>query len=95
MKKILAHAIDILIIGFVAIAIFRIFARTEICKGICLDDYGNGKVYNGEPYYNYINYERTTAKAGDEVLTIDLLNPLNNACDDIVFRYDIVLKKGE
>lgn len=95
MKKTLAKAIDILIIGFVAISFFRIFARTEICKGICLDEYGNGKVYNGDDYYNYINYERTTANAGDEVITIDILNPLNNACDDIIYRYDIVLKKGE
>lgn len=83
-----------LIIALLAVAIIRIGTRTEVCKGICLDDYGNGKVYNGDDYYNYISYEHTTANAGDEVLTIDILNPLNNACDDIIFRYDIVLKKG-
>ena len=71
-----------------AITFCRIFARAEVCKGICLDESGNGKVYNGDDYYNYISYERTTANAGDEVLTIDILNPLNNYCDDIVLRID-------
>lgn len=28
----------------------------DITIGRCLDEQGNGKEYNGEPYYNYINY---------------------------------------
>lgn len=71
-----------------AIAIFRIFARSEFDKGICLNSDGDGKVYNGESYYNYINYSRTDASEGDELITYELLNPLNNACDDIVLRID-------
>lgn len=29
----------------------------DISIGRCIDNAGNGKEYNGEPYYNYINYE--------------------------------------
>ena len=28
----------------------------DVTVGRCLDEQGNGKEYNGEPYYNYINY---------------------------------------
>ena len=30
---------------------------TDITVGRCIDNAGNGKEYNGEPYYNYIKYE--------------------------------------
>lgn len=66
----------------------RLAFRSEFDKGICLTDDGDGKVYNGEPYYNYINYSRTDASEGDELITYELLNPLNNYCDDIVLRID-------
>ena len=62
--------------------------RSDISKGICLTDDGNGKLYNGEPIYNYISYSHTDATAGDELITYELLNPLNNYCDDIVLRID-------
>lgn len=71
-----------------AITFCRIFARSDIDKGICLNANGDGKVYNGEPYYNYINYSRTDASEGDTLYTYELLNPLNNYCDDIVLRID-------
>ena len=78
------------IVIILALGIIRIISRTEIEKGICLNKYGDGQLYNGEPFYNYISYSGTDAKPGDEVITIDVLNPLNNYCDDIIFRYDIV-----
>ena len=90
MKK---ATITILIIT--ALAVFRIASRTEIEHGICLDEQGNGMIFNNDPKYNYINYSNTNAEAGDHLITIDILNPLNNYCDDIVFRYDInVTRKG-
>ena len=80
--------IKILIISFIAyMAIFRL----EIMTGECLNEQGDGKLNNGEPYYNYINYSRTNAQPGDTVLTIDLLNPFNTYCDDIVYRADFIL----
>ncbi len=66
--------------------------RTEIDLGLCLNNDGDGKLYNGEPFYNYIHYPEKV-NAGDLVLTVDLLNPLNNYCDDIVFRTDFVVKE--
>lgn len=66
--------------------------RTEVHKGVCLNDQGDGKLYNGEPYYNYISYARTDAKKGDEVITVCILNPLNTYCDDIIVRYDHTLR---
>lgn len=76
------------VLGLIFLAIGRLISRSEIDKGICLDDDGNGQLFNGEPYYNYISYEYTDAKPGNELITYDLLNPFNNYCDDIVIRID-------
>lgn len=65
--------------------------RTEVNYGVCLNESGDGKLYNGEPYYNYISYRGTGAHTGDKVITLDILNPLNNYCDDIIYRTDFVL----
>lgn len=63
--------------------------RTDITIGRVLDNEGNGKLYNGEPYYNYIHYDEDRFSENDIILNIDLMNPLNNCCDDVLFRYDI------
>lgn len=65
--------------------------RSELNLGICLNEYQDGHLYNGEPYYNYISYKWTTATTDDIVLTYDLLNPFNHSDDDIVFRQDWVI----
>ena len=44
----------ILILLFACISLVNPFV--DISVGRCLDEQGNGKEYNGEPYYNYINY---------------------------------------
>lgn len=83
--------IGAILIGFIA---YTAIFRTEIDKGICLNEQGDGKLYNGEPYYNYISYRQTDATPGQEVITICILNPTNRYIDDIIFRYDIPLKEG-
>lgn len=67
--------------------------RTELCIGRVLNDQGDGKLYNGESFYNYICYPERFSQ-DDIILTVDLLNPTNNYCDDVVFRYDIRLLKN-
>ena len=73
-----------IILGLVLI---RIATRSEIDKGICLNESGDGQIYT-ESEYNYISYLGTDAKSGDELITYDLLNPFNNYCDDILIRID-------
>lgn len=64
--------------------------RTDIDFGRVLNENGDGKVYNGESYYNYIKYPEKY-HTDDIIFTICLLNPLNNECDDIIIRHDIRL----
>ena len=71
-----------------------IFHRTEIDVGRVLNNQGDGKLYNGESFYNYIHYDTDRFSENDIVLTVDLLNPLNNYCDDIVFRCDFRVFKN-
>ena len=70
-----------LIMSFILV----IAPHVEICRGVVLDEEGNGKVYNGDPYYNYISYKGLPVNVGDEVITIDILG-----CDvdDIIYRAD-------
>ena len=77
-----------ILLALTIISIARLLCRSDIDKGICLNASGDGKLYNGEPVYNYINYRYTDAREGDELITYELLNPLNNYCDDIVLRID-------
>lgn len=70
------------------------FHRTEITVGRVLDSEGNGKLYNGEPYYNYIHYDTDRFSTNDIILNIDLMNPLNNYCDDVLIRTDFLLFKN-
>lgn len=60
----------------------------EILDGVVLDNKGNGKVLNGDPVFNYINYRRTGYRKGTRVRTYCVFNPYNNAEDDIVKRFD-------
>ena len=77
-----------MILTLTVLILARLVFRSDINKGICLNATGDGKLYNGDPYYNYINYSRTDASEGDTLYTYELLNPLNNYCDDIIIRID-------
>lgn len=67
--------------------------RTEFDVGRVLNEDGDGKLYNGEPYYNYIAYPRYYDE-NDIILTVSFLNPLNNECDDMITRMDIRLLRN-
>ena len=62
--------------------------RTEIDFGRVTNNQGDGKLYNGEAFYNYCYYDTERFHENDIVLTVCILNPLNNYCDDIVIRLD-------
>ena len=60
----------------------------DVDFGRCLNSEGDGKLYNGEPYYNYINYNgHVNANYDDIIMTISL-NDFNNEC---VKRWDYVI----
>ena len=87
MKKIiLLSLITLALTGWIA-------HRTDIDVGRVLNDQGDGKLYNGEVYYNYIAYP-DKYEQDDIILTVCLLNPFNNYCDDIVIRHDVRLFKN-
>ena len=46
----------------------------DVTVGRCTDNFGNGKEYNGEPYYNYIAYDSETIHENDIVVTGFILN---------------------
>lgn len=46
----------------------------DISIGRCTDNAGNGKEYNGEPYYNYIKYDESEVHENDVVVTGFILN---------------------
>lgn len=46
----------------------------DITVGRCIDNAGNGKEYNGEPYYNYIKYDENIIHENDIVVTGFILN---------------------
>lgn len=72
------------------VLIIWLLCRTEIDYGICLDSDKNGMIINTESQNNYINYSCTDAQEGDKVLTLFVLNPFNNYCDDFILRKDLV-----
>lgn len=72
------------------IPVLWIAHRTDIDFGRVLNNDGDGKLYNGESYYNYIAYPDRYSE-NDIILTVCLLNPLNNECDDIIIRQDVRL----
>jgi len=83
----------IIITTLMILTAFWIIYRTDIDFGRVLNEDGDGKLYNGESYYNYIWYP-PEYHTNDIVMTVCLLNPLNNYCDDIIIRHDIRLFKN-
>lgn len=82
---------------FIICSLYVLF-RTDCDFGRCLDDAGNGKLYNGEEFYNYISYRGTGAEENDIVFTVCFLNPFSIANDDVIYRADLVVlrdAKGE
>lgn len=85
MNRIIITCIMIMLLGWTA-------HRTEINVGRVLNEDGDGKLYNGESYYNYIAYPEKY-HTDDIIMTVCLLNPLNNYSDDIIIRTDFRLFK--
>ena len=78
-----------IIIGVVFLFGFSIF---EIDFGRCLNDAGDGKLYNGEPFYNYISYQNTTAQQDDIVMTLVINDFKYKEC---MWRGDVVIFRNE
>ena len=62
----------------------------NVTVGRCMDNMGNGKEYNGEPYYNYIHYNENLIHENDIVVTGFILNT-EGECEERLF--DIVILK--
>lgn len=78
--------------ALVAIVLLLVW-KVDIDFGRCLDASGNGKLYNGEDFYNYISYSGTGAEENDIVFTVCILNPFGTSQDDIICRFDWVVLK--
>lgn len=61
----------------------------EVTVGRCTDSLGNGKEYNGEPYYNYIKYDASEIHENDIVVTGLILDSYGEAEE----RFDVVVFK--
>lgn len=61
----------------------------EVTVGRCTDALGNGKEYNGEPYYNYIKYDASEIHENDIVVTGLILDNDGEAEE----RFDVVVFK--
>ena len=85
MEKIIKYIACSFIIIF-SLFILNIF---EIDFGRCLNDAGDGKLYNGEPYYNYISY-RGIGQQDDIIMTFCI----NNFYGDCEWRGDIVILRN-
>lgn len=62
----------------------------DVTVGRCVDNAGNGKEYNGEPYYNYIKYDESKVHENDVVVTGFILNSYGE-CEERLF--DVVILK--
>ena len=62
----------IIIVLVALISLFNPFV--DVTVGRCMDNAGNGKEYNGEPYYNYIKYDESEIHENDIVVTGFSLN---------------------
>ncbi|MBO7731092.1 MAG: hypothetical protein J6S67_01015 [Methanobrevibacter sp.] len=62
----------------------------DVTVGRCVDNAGNGKEYNGEPYYNYIKYDESEVHEDDVVVTGFILNSYGE-CEERLF--DVVILK--
>lgn len=65
----------------------------DVTIGRCVDNVGNGKEYNSEPYYNYIKYDETKIHENDIVITGFILDKYGE-CEYRVFDA-VVLKNAE
>lgn len=83
----------LLIAALIGLAVTWAGVNTEIDFGQCLNDSGDGRVYNADPEYNYISYRKTEAVTGDNVITLFFLNPLNMAPDDYIYRHDWIVRR--
>lgn len=67
--------------------------NVQLFCGTVVNTDGDGKLYCAEPY-NYISYKYVDGvEVGDEVLTVNIMNPMNDEPDDILERYDFILGK--
>ena len=78
----------IFIILFALISLFNPFV--DVSVGRCVNNLGDGKEYNGEPYYNYIHYDSETIHENDIVVTGFILNEYGE-CEVRVFD-KVILK---
>ena len=62
----------------------------DVTVGRCIDNAGNGKEYNGEPYYNYIKYDETEIHENDIIITGFILDGegecIERMFDVVVFK---------
>ncbi len=65
----------------------------DISVGRCIDNAGNGKEYNGEPYYNYIKYDENVIHENDIVITGFILDEYGE-CEYRLFD-KVVLKDAK
>jgi len=82
---------NVFIILFALISLFNPFV--DVSVGRCVNDFGDGKEYNGEPYYNYIYYDSETIHENDIVVTGFILNEYGE-CEYRVFD-KIILKDAK
>ena len=78
----------IFIVLFSLISLLNPFV--DISVGRCIDNAGNGKEYNGEPYYNYIKYDESEIHENDIVVTGFILDECGE-CEERLF--DVVVLK--
>lgn len=74
------------ILGIFVLALFIMTCpRFEICVGKCIDNVGNGKEYNGEPYYNYINYNGHGDIHKNDIVVTGFILDENGECEKRLF----------
>ena len=74
---------------FSVLALAFLFVQIEFGRVTSSD--GDGKLYNGEPFYNYISYSCVdNADVNDIVLTISV----NDTEGDCMYRFDRVILRN-
>ena len=82
---------NVFIVLFALISLLNPFV--DVSVGRCIDNAGNGKEYNGEPYYNYIKYDENIIHENDIVITGFILNRYGE-CEYRVFD-KVILKDAK
>ena len=75
--------------GFIGLVLLFGFKVCQIEFGRCLNDAGDGKLYNGEPYYNYISY-RGIGQQDDIIMTFSI----NDWYGECAWRGDVVILRN-